>query len=54
MEYRDIHFKEIWDEDILLSEIECEEWLNELESIINDSKLNTFERVQKIVDSICG
>lgn len=49
-----IHFNEIWDEDIYISEIECEEWLEELRGILNDSRLNPFEKMQKVVDSVCG
>ena len=49
-----IHFDEHDDEDLFLSENECEEWLDELKCIIEDKQKCAARRLQEVVDNVIG
>ena len=50
MEQYKIHFEERWEEDLTLSELECEDWLYAMKKVIDDESLTYHERLQKIID----
>ena len=54
MQKYQIQFYEHWDETIILSERELNEWFNELRNIVNDDSKSVWCRMQKIVDNITG
>ena len=47
-----IHFNECWDETIFITLAEAEEWLDYLQTIINDETKLVQYRLQKVVDNI--
>ena len=47
-----LHFYECIDENLFLTEIEIEDWLDYIKIIVNDDSKSPQYRMQKVIDSI--
>lgn len=47
-----IHFHECWDDTLFLTLEEIDEFLGDIEKVLNDKKLPSYRKLQRIVDMI--
>lgn len=48
----ELHFSECWDESLWIDEAEAVEWLEELQSILDDDSHSVRYRLQRVIDEI--
>lgn len=49
-----VHFNECWDETFFLTLDEVDEWLGEIQAILNSEYMSSQKKLQSIIDSITG